>query len=92
MADSLIASNGMRYFHPHAPMTRKVTRKQKSRGKQGTVGEYGQVIRVPRGGLSVAEIKANLTRFVAGKHPNTVWNFTSYPRYVQVIASRMGIR
>ena len=61
-------------------MTRKVTRKQKSRGKQGTVAGYGQVIRVPRGGLSVAEIEANLTRFVAGKHPNTVWNFTSYPR------------
>ena len=73
-------------------MTRKVTRKQKSRGKQGTVGDYGQVIRVPRGGLSVAEIEANLARFVAGKHPNTVWNFDTYPRYVQVIASRMGIR
>ena len=72
-------------------MTRKVTRKQKSRGKQGTVGDYGQVIRVPRGGLSVAEIEANLTRLVAGKHPNTVWDST-YPRYVQVIASRMGIR
>ena len=47
-------------------MTRKVTRKQKSRGKQGTVADYGQVIRVPRGGLSVAEIEANLARFVAG--------------------------
>ena len=73
-------------------MTRKVTRKQKSRGKQGKVGDYGEVIRVPCGGLSVDEIEANLTRFVAGKHPNTVWNFSSYPRYVQVIASRMGIR
>ena len=73
-------------------MIRKVTRKQKSRGKQGKVDDYGEVIRVPRGGLSVAEIEANLTRFVARKHLNTVWNFSSYPRYVQVIASRMGIR
>ena len=73
-------------------MTRKVTRKQKSRGKQGTVADCDQVIRVPRGGLSVAEIEANLARFVAGKHPTTVWNFSTWSCYVQVIASRMGIR
>ena len=73
-------------------MTRKVTRKQKARGKQSIVNGHSVVIRVPRGELSATEVEANLRRLVANKHPNMLWNFTKFPRYVQVIAQCMGIR
>ena len=92
MADSLSASNGMRFFHPHAPMTRKVTRTQKTRGKQATVNGHSLVIVAPRGQASVPVVEANLRRLVAGSRSNTVWDFTGHPRYVQVIAQCMGIR
>ena len=92
MADSLSASNGMRFIHPHAPMTRKVTRTQKTRGKQATVNGHSLVIVAPRGQASVPVVEANLRRLVAGRRSNTVWDFTKFPRYVQVIAQCMGIR
>ena len=92
MADSLSASNGMSFLHPHAPMTRKVTRTQKTRGKQATVNGHSHVIVAPRGQASVPVVEANLRRFVAGSRSNTVWDFTGHPRYVQVIAQCMGIR
>ena len=92
MADSLSASNGMRFIHPHAPMTRKVTRTQKTRGKQATVNGHSLVIVAPRGKASVPVVEANLRRLVAGRRSNTVWDFTKFPRYVQVIAQCMGIR
>ena len=79
-------------FHSYAPMTRKVTRKQKARGKQSIVNGHSVVIRVPHGELSATEIEANLRRLVADKHPYMLWNFTKFPRYVQVIAQCMGIR
>ena len=64
-------------------MTRKVTRSQKARGKQATVNGHSVVIRVPRGELSVPEVEANLQCLVANKHPNMLWDFTKFPRYVQ---------
>ena len=73
-------------------MTRKVTRLQKARGKQATVNGHSVVIRVPCGELSVPEVEANLQCLVANKHPNMLWDFTKFPRYVQVIAQCMGIR
>jgi len=73
-------------------MTRKVTRSQKTRGKQATVNGHSVVIVAPRGKASVPVVEANLRRLVAGKHPYMVWNFTKFPRYVQVIAQCMGIR
>ena len=92
MADSRIASNGMRFFHPHALMTRKVTRRQKTRGKQATVNGHSQVITAPRGYTSVPVVEANLRRLVENKRPDMIWDFTNFPRYVQVIAQCMGIR
>ena len=73
-------------------MTRKVRRSQKARGKQATVNGHSHVIVAPRGQTSVPVVEANLRRLVANKHPNMLWNFTSFPRYVQVIAQYMGIR
>ena len=73
-------------------MTRKVTRSQKSRGKQGTVNGHDFVIRVPAGQKSVTEVEADLRRLVGKSRPDTLWDFTSFPRYVQVIAQCMGIR
>ena len=73
-------------------MTRKVTRKQKARGKQSIFNGHSVVIRLPHGELSATEIEANLRRLVADKHPYMLWNFTKFPRYVQVIAQCMGIR
>ena len=73
-------------------MTRKVTRTQKTRGKQAKVNGHSHVIVAPRGQASVPVVEANLRRLVAGSRSNTVWDFTSYPRYVQVIAQCMGIR
>ena len=74
-------------------MTRKVTRSQKkARGKQAIVNGHNVVIRVPYGELSVPEIEANLQRLLGDKYPNMLWDFTKFPRYVQVIAQCMGIR
>lgn len=92
MADSRIASNGMRSIHLHAPMTRKVTRTQKTRGKQAKVNGHSLVIVAPRGQASVPVVEANLRRLVENKRPDMIWDFTKFPRYVQVIAQCMGIR
>ena len=73
-------------------MTRKVTRSQIARGKQGTVNGHDVVIRVPRGQNSVAKIEAGLRRMTADKRSDALWDFTSLPRYVQVIAQCMGLR
>ena len=73
-------------------MARRVTRSQKARGKQGTVNGHDVVIRVPRGQKSVTEIEAGLRRLTADKRSDILWDMTSLPRYVQVIAQCMGIR
>ena len=92
MVDSHSASNGMRFIHLHAPMTRKVARLQKTRGKQATVNGHSHVIVASRGQASVPVVEAILRRLVASRRSNTVWDFTGHPRYVQVIAQCMGIR
>ena len=73
-------------------MTRKVTRSQKTRGKQATVNGHSLVIVAPRGQASVPVVEANLRHLVANKSPEMIWDFTNFPRYVQVIAQCMGIR